>query len=320
MNSLVSIIIPCYNAERWIAEAIDSALSQTYSSLEVIVIDDGSTDHSLEIIKGYGDRIRWETGVNQGQSVARNRGFSLSNGKYIQWLDADDYILPEKLENQVSYLEESEDDIIYGDWRYQYHEINGYTRLGNVNVPGYHKDILDALLSGVALTVMNCLVKRKIVERLNGYDEKLRAGEDVDFWIRAAISGAKFVYQPGCYSVYRTYGNSTVSTQNKKRLCNSFEIILEKSFNLLLSNNNLNKTSKKSLAKGHFLLVRYYLEFDKKLSFYHLKKVKQLAPDFKPDGHSIYEKAVRYLGFNWAGYLLIFKKNVTQIFIKIRFS
>ena len=95
MNSLVSVIIPCYNNEEWIAEAIDSALSQTYTPIEVIAIDDGSTDKSLEIIKSYGDRIKWETGVNKGHSAARNRGFSLSSGKDIQWLDADDYILPD---------------------------------------------------------------------------------------------------------------------------------------------------------------------------------------------------------------------------------
>ena len=73
LDALVSILIPCYNAERWIAAAIESALEQTWPRKEVIVVDDGSTDHSLSIIKRYGEEIRWETGPNGGGNVARNR-------------------------------------------------------------------------------------------------------------------------------------------------------------------------------------------------------------------------------------------------------
>lgn len=94
---MVSVIIPCYNAERWVAEAIQSCLDQTYSPIEVIVIDDGATDRSLEVIKSFGQRIRWETGPNRGGNCARNRGLALSKGQYVQFLDADDYLLPEKL-------------------------------------------------------------------------------------------------------------------------------------------------------------------------------------------------------------------------------
>ena len=97
-NPLVSIIIPCYNTEDYISEAIDSALGQTYPDIEVIVIDDGSEDGSLEIIKSYGDRIRWETGPNRGACAARNRGIELARGEFIQFLDADDLLLPEKIE------------------------------------------------------------------------------------------------------------------------------------------------------------------------------------------------------------------------------
>ncbi len=78
MQSLVSILIPCYNAERWIGQAIESALGQTWPNKEVIVVDDGSTDGSLEVIKSFGDRIKWETGPNRGGNVARNRLLELS--------------------------------------------------------------------------------------------------------------------------------------------------------------------------------------------------------------------------------------------------
>ena len=94
MSVLVSILIPCYNAERWIAQAIESALAQTWSEKEVIVVDDGSTDHSLEVIRQFDGRISWETGLNRGGNAARNRLLELARGEWLQYLDADDYLRP----------------------------------------------------------------------------------------------------------------------------------------------------------------------------------------------------------------------------------
>lgn len=97
MSPLVSIIIPCYNAERWVGEAIQSCLDQIYSPIEIIVVDDGSTDKSLEIVKSFGKKIRWETGFNAGVCAARNRGFRLALGEFVQFLDADDALHPLKI-------------------------------------------------------------------------------------------------------------------------------------------------------------------------------------------------------------------------------
>lgn len=96
MSKLVSIIIPCFNASRWIAETIESCLQQTYSNIEIIVIDDGSTDNSLLIIKNYENQITYQSIPHNGGNYARNLGLKLSSGEYIQFLDADDYILPKK--------------------------------------------------------------------------------------------------------------------------------------------------------------------------------------------------------------------------------
>src|ERR1700730_16393596 len=98
---LVSILIPCYNAERWVAQAIRSALAQTWPDKEVVVVDDGSTDGSLEVIQSFGDVIRYETRPNRGGNVARNRLLELAPGEWIQYLDADDYLLPDKIERQL---------------------------------------------------------------------------------------------------------------------------------------------------------------------------------------------------------------------------
>lgn len=100
-DPLVSIVIPCYNAERWVAEAIQSALDQTCPHKEVIVIDDGSNDGSLDVIKRFDGRIRWETGPNRGGCAARNRGLALAQGEWIQFLDADDMLTPSCLEDKL---------------------------------------------------------------------------------------------------------------------------------------------------------------------------------------------------------------------------
>jgi glycosyltransferase involved in cell wall biosynthesis len=96
-TSRVSVIIPCYNAERFIGDAIESALRQTHPDVEVIVVNDGSTDNSLEIVRGFGDRIRVHDGPNRGVCSARNTGFDLAQGDWIHYLDADDIIHPRKI-------------------------------------------------------------------------------------------------------------------------------------------------------------------------------------------------------------------------------
>jgi glycosyltransferase involved in cell wall biosynthesis len=101
-DTLVSIIIPCYNAEQYIAEAIQSALGQSYQRREVIVIDDGSTDRSLEVIKSFSRHIIWETGPNRGGCAARNRGSELAQGSFLQFLDADDILLEDAIMSKVN--------------------------------------------------------------------------------------------------------------------------------------------------------------------------------------------------------------------------
>lgn len=97
MADRVSIVIPCYNGARWLGDAIDAALGQSWPNLEVIVVDDGSTDPSVEVARAYGDRVRVDAGPNRGPSAARNRGLALATGAFVQFLDADDLLLPLKV-------------------------------------------------------------------------------------------------------------------------------------------------------------------------------------------------------------------------------
>ena len=139
---LVSVIIPCYNAGRWVHQAVDSCLAQTYRPIEVIVVDDGSTDDSADILRRYGDRIRFVQQPHTNGNRARNAGMALSRGRYLQFLDADDYLLPEKIASQVALLQETEDDAVYCDYAILTYK-DGAPRLGRGQFPESHAGAVE---------------------------------------------------------------------------------------------------------------------------------------------------------------------------------
>src|SRR4051794_14609729 len=115
MQPFVSILIPCYNSERWVGQAIESALGQTWPNKQVIVLDDGSTDNSLNVIRKYESQLTWEAGPNRGGGYARNRLLELASGEWAQYLDADDYLLAEKVSEQAEFVAQHvEVDIVIG--------------------------------------------------------------------------------------------------------------------------------------------------------------------------------------------------------------
>ncbi|WP_066382735.1 MULTISPECIES: glycosyltransferase [unclassified Anabaena] len=298
MPKKVSVIIPCFNAEKWLKEAINSCLEQTYSNLEIIVIDDGSTDNSLEIIKSYGDKIIWRSLPHQGGNYARNRGFELSQGEYIQYLDADDYIWPEKIKRQVSFLETTDADVIYGDWRHQRHLPNGSSFLDKREISGTQADILAALLANWWVALAALMYKRSAVEKSGGWDEKLTAAQDRDFFLSVVMAGAKVVYQPGCYSVYRRYGAVTVSTGSKNRWLKNHHLVLKKVEQQLLQKNRLSQSYRQALAKSYFELAREALFFDYSQYLMFLDEALVMFPDFKANSKRIFYRLVQdILGF-----------------------
>ncbi len=261
----VSIIVPCCNAERWVAEAIQSCLDQTYRPIEVIVIDDGSTDMSLDAIKSFGDVIRWETGPNRGGNHARNRGFELAKGEYVQFLDADDYVLPEKIEIQAAGLESSKADVVYGDWRHLSHLPDGRAQFEEITVSGEHMDMLASLLEGWWVASNAVLLRREAVSKIGGWDESLTAAQDTDFMMRLALAGSHFVYEPGCHSIYRRYGKVTVGTSNPRRCLENHCRVLDKAVDALKQSDRLTPTYGHALAHAYFRDARGWFNYDRNI-------------------------------------------------------
>ncbi|WGV25758.1 glycosyltransferase family 2 protein [Halotia branconii] len=323
MPKLVSVIIPCFNAEKWVAEAIDSCLKQTYSDIEIIVIDDGSTDNSLEIIKSYGNQIIWQTLLHKGGNYARNRGLYLAKGEYIQYLDADDYILPEKIERQVNFLEATDADVVYGDWRHQRHLPNGSIFLGKIEISEMQTDILASLLANWWVALAAFLYKRTAVENSDGWDETLPAAQDRDFLLSVVMNNHKVVYQSGCYSIYRRYGSVTVSTSSKSRWLKSHYLVLEKVERKLLQNNQLSMQYRHALAKSYFELARESLSIDYSQYLSFLEETLALFPEFKANSkRPVYKLVQDILGFRRAEriacQILLVKRFIYSSFVHSR--
>ncbi|MBW4652118.1 MAG: glycosyltransferase [Kaiparowitsia implicata GSE-PSE-MK54-09C] len=318
MSKLVSILIPCFNAERWLAEAIESCLNQTYSNIEIIIIDDGSTDRSPEIIKQYSStihrcRIISKFTPNRGGNHARNLAFSLSHGDYIQYLDADDYILPEKIEKQVNFLEAVNADIVYGDWRRLYHQSDSSIVWGDPQISGEQSNLLERLLANdwwVAVAAF--LYRRESVEKIGGWDENLTVAQDRDFFLRCVLSEAQVVYQSGCDSIYRYYGNVTVSTRSHRQWLYGHITATAKAEKALSRADKLTKSNRDAIARSYLDSARGMVQYDFHTYLSLVQKIATLDPSSNFNSYRFSFKAVQSLfGFERAeklvGLLLLTK-------------
>lgn len=312
MMASVSILIPCHNAAPWLEETLDSCLSQRGVDVEVIVIDDGSTDNSLDILERYGQSIIVESGPNRGGNIARNRAFGLSSGQYIQYLDADDYILLGKLARQVESLERTGADVAYGDWRYLYDSGKRKT-LSPVYVAGAQEDMVAALLSPWWVPVMVPLYRREAVRSAGGWDEQLRTGQDRAFILSVAMAGAVFSYEPGCYSIYRRHGNLTVSTATTRLWLDTTRQVLERFEADLRGEGQLGPSRRDALARTYFYIARKYYPYDPSMYHHLLRKCRDLGCAFAKDQPMSYQIAQRLLGYEGAELVAAGKRKASSI-------
>ena len=182
----VSVVIPAFNCERFVAEAIDSVLQQTLPPHEIIVVNDGSTDGTAHVLSGFEPRIRVISQANAGLAAARNAGISVATGYWIGFLDADDTWLPAKLERQLEAASESRIAMVWTD-RFNIGERGGLPEVQSQIQEMYAGDIfVDLLLLGNRVTASSVLVRTDVCRALGGFKNDLHACEDWDLWIRVA--------------------------------------------------------------------------------------------------------------------------------------
>lgn len=212
---LVSIIIPCYNREKYISQAIESALNQTYPNTELIVVDDGSSDNSVSVIESYGEQIKLIKQANKGVSSARNTGFSAASGDYIIFLDSDDWLSLDIIESHIkTVLKWPEVDICCADSA----SIRN-TNLSQItpsNWPATPENPLELFLLNPPPFPACEMYKAKTISRLGGYDEDMRAFADSSLRLRIILGGGLVVKTKGGHAVYRPVENSI--TKNALKL------------------------------------------------------------------------------------------------------
>jgi glycosyltransferase involved in cell wall biosynthesis len=223
----VSVVIPAYNSARYISTAVESALAQSLRDCEIIVIDDGSTDHTREIIARFGSSVRYVAQRNAGVAVARSRGIQESQGHYIGFLDADDTWLPTKLERQVMALSQSPARACYT----AYTICDRALRPLAVQRSLRHGPMLDDLLlrGNVVGNICSVLCDRALFSMVGGFDPILSQCADWDMWIRLATV-TDFLYLDEPLVNYRQHGSSM--SRRPELLERDSLRVLEKGFSL----------------------------------------------------------------------------------------
>ena len=252
----VSIIIPLYNQKQFVADAIESALAQTYKNIEVIVVNDGSTDCPDEVLDKYKHNIKLVYQENKGLAAARNRGLLESTGEYIQFLDADDIIFNDKIEKQITVINRNNgiNVIPYcGCIRVHSNDLTSQKNFEYQTVENMCDNpilkIID-LQKLFPLPIHTVLLNKTLIENNGLFNEHMNANEDRLFWTKVCLNGCRFIYDY-TYSVkYRKH--STSMTSNKSRMFLSHLKYLETVEDLFKNKHELDLEIKKKLTDVYF--------------------------------------------------------------------
>jgi len=191
MDGAVSVVITCFNAADFVADAIDSALAQRYPAVEVVVVDDASTDGSWDVVAGYGDCVRaLRLSVNGGAPHARNRGVEIARGEWLMFLDADDFIAPDTIEGLVEAGRRAPGSLVACPWEFRVRQPGGW--LPHVPPRPFAPlgDPLAGWLEGIWAPPCAVLHPRQVYLSCGGFDETLRRNDDGDLVMRAFAGGA----------------------------------------------------------------------------------------------------------------------------------
>jgi glycosyltransferase involved in cell wall biosynthesis len=259
MTPLVSIIIPTYNYGHLISQTLDCLIAQSYPNIEIIIIDDGSVDNTKEIITGYQQNnafINYFYQSNMGLSAARNAGIKKAKGDYIQLLDADDMISPNKIKVQLLQLlnkKTLQPSLVFSDSRFFKGNFDT-SALFDKYKPGF---LLQMSMEGEELirkcvihnvfTVSAPLIEKKVFDEVGLFNADFKSNEDWDFWLRCSIHGIPFIYDndPLSETYIRVQEKSMMS---HKKVMSGSEIFLRKNFRKLLPGLNISTALKKELS------------------------------------------------------------------------
>ena len=299
---LVSILIPCYNARQWVGQAIDSALAQTWPNVEVIVVDDGSADGSFDVIQSYGDRIRCERGPNRGGNHTRNRLLELAQGEWVQYLDADDYLLPDKIERQMDFLKTRSDvDVLIGPAILEYYEASG-TRREIHQIPEPH-DYWSLLASWHLPQTGAPLWRKAAILDVGGWDPDQPCCQEHELYLRLLMAAKRFAFCPTSGAVYRQWSDETLCKRDIKLVHTRRLMIEQRLEDFLRNGGELTAARLFAINLARFEIARTAWRYDRHLSDELMRQIRASDTTFSPRGNAApfhYRLIFHALGFRAA--------------------
>jgi glycosyltransferase involved in cell wall biosynthesis len=272
----ISVIIPIYNAAKYLNTAIKSVLNQTFFDFELLIIDDGSTDNTKEITKGFDDRrIQYFYQSNQGKSQARNNGINRSKGRFISFLDADDFYYKTKLKCLLDFLNNNPHvGCVAGG-------VCRISENGQIIFKKKHQDnkiiTIKDLLFGNSINVCSTLIRSDYVKKIKGFDICLKRGEDWDFHYRLALSGCSIVLKKDIVCAYRFRQNAIDKTNDL--YCSSMIEVTKKMFENEALPDKLKQIKNHALSSTYLRLsARSYASNNMMLGMTNLKKAISYDP------------------------------------------
>lgn len=306
MSPLVSIIIPAYNAAPWISATLDSALAQTHRPIEIIVVDDGSTDPTPAILSAYANThgVNVITQENRGQCAAINRGLSLAQGDFITFLDADDLLHPEKTAHQLRRLAEFPEGWIAScEWARFYTEPS--ESIFREEAIWRDLEPVDWLVTswrgGGMMHGAAWLAPRTIIDKTGGWDERLSLINDLDYFTRLLLASRGIAFCPGARTYYRSGLTMSLSGQKTRQAVTSALLATELACQSLQKHDPSSQRIRNACADMYQRLIFSLYPAHPDLVMKAEKAVSQLGGShLVADGGLCFTLTRRVLGWKWA--------------------
>lgn len=299
----VSIVIPCHNAESWIGETVASATSQAGLNLEVILVDDGSNDRSVERAEKAGkSRLQVIRQLKSGVSRARNVGTTAARGQFIQYLDADDVLLPNTIRLQLDALTQSGADVAYCDWIRFEGQADGSFRDGEVVRRTLSERPDHDIFLGAWWPVGALLYSRTVVTAIMPWREDLPIIQDARFCLDAALTGARFVHVDHVGVRYRCHPDSLSRRDRKGFVEDCYQNAVDVHIRWL-QEGPLNAERRRSLAVVYWSVARAFFQIDQQRFTDVVDRLRDLDPTFASLGPRQLQLAAKVVGYPAAEHL-----------------
>lgn len=303
MNPSTSVLIPCFNADNWIAVAIESALKQSAKPIEVIVCDDGSTDDSVRVVREFGDDVTLIQGEHRGGNATRNALLQSARGEWVQFLDADDYLEPDKLATQLKSLHRVADaaDVIYSPvicevWR------NGRAIERSTSVVTESTSIHEQWVRWQVAQTGSVLWRKDALLSIGGWNEQYPCCQDNEVTLRAIQAGLKFHLCPEAGAVYRIWSEETVCRKDPTKVIRHKTQLIEQMMQWLTAEKLITPEIEAAAGQVFFEMARTWAKYDldAATSYQRECRTRGWYLPIGPAAPPAYRTLHKLAGFRWA--------------------